>query len=415
MYKRILLIIIVIFLIIGGSIYISFDAKEEDKVREKQKQQQKDSIVSIYKYLDMEFNGENIIYSPLSIKSAFLMLKEGAKGETKEELDNLFSFDIPKKIKNTENLSLANTLFISNDFKASVKDSYIKTLKEKYNAEINYDDFTTPININNWVNKNTLGLIDRVLDSINPSTKLILVNALAIDLEWMNQFKTQNTTEGDFTLIDGSNYLATMMHNTYSDYASYYTDEEIKAVSLDLKKEGTTSLEFLAIMPNDITSYIKTFDNKELNRVSKKLTKISTKSKLNGKELKLRLSIPKFKFDHSLNFKKDLQDLGLNKTFTPEADFSKISKNLYVSDAIHKATIDFSEKGIKAAAVTALTLDVSSMKPESEFVEIEFNKPFVFVIRDKNTKEIWFMGVLTKPNNWENDQNFYEQTFEPEI
>lgn len=404
MVKRITLIFIIIIIVIGGAIYISYDAKKEDKIRENIKENEKSSLNSIYSYLKMELNDENIIYSPLSIRTAFSMLREGSSGETKEELDKLFTGVNIKKYKTSNKLSFANSLFINNNYKNNIKNSYIKTLKNKYFSEINYDDFNGPDAVNNWVNKNTLGLIDKVLDTLTPDEKLVLVNALAIDVSWMKKFETTNTYGEDFILLDDTEYKATTMHNTYSKYASYYKDEDLTAVSLDLEKINNVNLEFIAIMPNDLKQYVNTLDNKVVNKLLSKMVKVNESKKL-------RLSLPKFKFDYSLKLKEDLNALGLNKVFTSNAELEKIGKDLFVDDAIHKATIDLSEEGVKAAAVTAITLKANAMDT-SKYVDININKPFVFIIRDKNTSDIWFIGTVLKPNNWEDDKEEYNKGLE---
>ena len=389
--KNKIIIALVCLLLITGC---NFNKKENKENKENT------NNYNEYKYLSLEFKNQNIIYSPLSINSAFLMLKEGSEGKTYEELNNLFSKTNIKKYENTDKLSIANAVFINNDFKEKIKENYINSLKEKYNAEVKYDSFINADSINNWVSEKTLKLIDKIIDEITEDTKLILVNALGINIEWVNKFECTSTNGSDFTLVDGSNYLATTMHNTYYSNSSYYKDDNIQAVSLDLKQEGNTNLEFIAIMPNNINEYINNINNEEINKVIDKLIKVDFNNRL-------RLSIPKFKFDYELKLKEDLQSLGIKKVFTTEAELDKIGPNLYVSDALHKANIDFSEDGIKASAVTALIIKASTALEEN-YVDININKPFIFIIRDKESKDIWFIGTVLKPNSWEEDKEDYD-------
>lgn len=95
---------------------------------------------------------------------------------------------------------------------------------------------------------------------------------------------------------------------------------------------------------------------------------------------------------------------------TTGADFSNISNTiLYVSDALHKANIDFTEKGIKAAAVTVIVMaDKSMVATPTKPKEIKIDKPFLYMTRDKNTGEIWFVGTVYEPNYWENDKLDYQ-------
>ena len=129
------------------------------------------------RFLQLENEKKNKIYSPLSIKYALEMLKEGANGEAKEQISNIIGTYSSKKYINSENMSFANALFIKDSFKNSIKDSYVSTLSSKYNAEVVYDSFKTPNVLNSWVNNKTFKLIDSIADDIS-SEDFILVNAL---------------------------------------------------------------------------------------------------------------------------------------------------------------------------------------------------------------------------------------------
>jgi serpin B len=125
------------------------------------------------------------------------------------------------------------------------------------------------------------------------------------------------------------------------------------------------------------------------------------------------INIPKFKFDYELDFKADLQALGISSAFNQvNADFSRMaSEPLYVSDAVHKASLNFSEDGIKAAAVTAFVMKVGAMESEEEPqpVIIDIDHPFLFLIRDANNGTIWFVGTVYQPNLWADDADEYHR------
>lgn len=167
----------------------------------------------------------------------------------------------------------------------------------------------------------------------------------------------------------------------------------INALAMDLKRYNNVQLEFMAIMPNkDLNTYIENFTTDELNKITNKLT-LASETK-NG----LHIFMPKFRFEYELALKEDLIKLGIRDMFGGNADLSNISDVCtYVSEAIHKATIDVKMDGIKAAAVTGLGLKPISGKI-TKSKEIKIDKPFMFIIRDKNTGEIWFTGALYKPN-----------------
>ena len=139
-------------------------------------------------FLQLENNKQNMIYSPLSIKYALNMLNEGANRNTKTQIENLIgSLSLTKYNNIDEVLSLANSAYIRDTYSKDIKEEYIKTLNDKYNAEINYDSFNNANNINKWIENKTLGIIKNMIDDEvvqNPYTQMLLINALAIEMEW---------------------------------------------------------------------------------------------------------------------------------------------------------------------------------------------------------------------------------------
>lgn len=387
-----------------NSAYQSGDSTTEN---EPEKQQVEQSDFSI-NFLKLENNKQNMIYSPLSIKYALKMLNEGANGNTRGQIENLIGESNLSNYKNIDKvLSFANGLYIRNTYTKYVKEDYRKILIEKYNAEINYDSFSNADNINKWIENKTFGTIkNMVQDKLvqNLYTEMLLINALAIDMEWEKSFDAQYTTGKDFYLENGSTMNATTMNmNTNSDSVSYYKDENITALKMDLKKYDDTQLEFLAIMPEDnLSNYVETFSIDKLNNITKNL-KLASETASD-----VKITIPRFSFDYDLKLKNDLMNLGITDAFDPSvADFTKISDTgLHVSDALHKANIDFTEKGIKAGATTVIIMKDLFAKAINELIEI--NKPFLYVIRDKNTNETWFVGTVYEPNSWETDKATYE-------
>lgn len=411
-------ILIVILLIVVVAIFVLIMNKE-DKIGSKggstivgnksEKQQAMDTDFSM-SFLKLENDKQNMIYSPLSIKYALKMLNEGANGNTKTQIENVIGELNLTKYNNIDKLlSFANGVYIRDTYAKSVKEDYKKTLAEKYNAEINYDSFNNANNINNWIENKTLGIIKNMLrdETIqNLNNKMLLINALAIDMEWEDSFDSKDTRGADFYLEDGSSMNATTMHlETSSDSISYYKDNDITALTLDLKEYNNTQLEFVAIMPEEnLSDYVKNFSIHEFDNIIEK-SNLASKTK-NGVDI----SIPRFSFDYDLKLKKDLINLGITDAFDGAlADFSNISDTgLYVSDALHKANIDFTEKGIKAAAVTVIYMIDGIVLVEDKPIEINIDKPFLYVIRDKNTGEIWFVGTVYEPNSWENDKADYQ-------
>ena len=363
------------------------------------------------KFLKMENNKSNMIYSPLSIKYALNMLKDGADGNTKKQIDSLIGNEKVTKYENIgKTLSLANSVFIRDTFSNNVKDDYKELLIKNYNAELKYDPFENAKEVNNWIEKQTLGQIKNMLKDntvSNPDCKMILINALAIDMEWADSFSEEDTHGRPFYLENGEEVKATMMNQkNESEDVSYYVDNNITALSMNLEEYDNVQMECVVIMPNsNLHDYINSFSLDNLDKINKNLKKASdTKAGLD-------ISIPRFSYDYDLSLKNDLIDLGVKDAFDSSlADFSNMTdkSEIYVSDALHKANIDFSEKGVKAAAATVIYITEGMALEEEKPIEININKPFMYIIRDKETNEIWFIGTVYKPNLWENDKADYD-------
>ena len=251
-------------------------------------------------FLKLENQKQNMIYSPLSIKYALSMLKEGANGTTKEQIEKVLKDTTLTKYENIDEvLSLANGVFIRDAYEEIINEYYVEALENKYNAEIKYDGFKSARNINKWIENKTLGQIKNVLSDeqvTDPNNRLALINALAIDMEWKNMFDTAKTYGEEFKLEDGSTMSATMLHKeTSSGAAAYYKDDKVTALSMDLDTYEGTDLEFVAIMPNNnLPEYIETLTKENVDNIIENLKPASATK--NG----LKISIPKFSFDYEL-------------------------------------------------------------------------------------------------------------------
>jgi len=366
----------------------------------------------------MENDRTNMLYSPLSIKYALSMLKKGASNNTLAQIDKVLENTSLNKYENIDkNLSLANGLFIRDKYYKYVKEEYLNTLKEQYDAEVKQDEFKDAKNANQWIEDKTLGIIKNMLEDKlvqDPATVMLLINALAIDMEWEFKFDFYATYGRDFYKDDGELMEATTMSQQYFGNAlKYYEDDDLTVVVTNLKDYEGIQFEFMALMPNEnLSAFVENVTKSQINEIDKKLL-FASDAKANG----VIVRIPKFKFSHDLKLKEELIELGIEDVFDVfKADFSKMANpvvddiNLYVSEALHKADIEFSEDGIKAAAVTvfvmALEATASNVKSAPPKI-ISINKPFMFIIKERTTKDIWFTGSVYEPNLWENGKMEY--------
>lgn len=457
-------------------------------------------------FMQLENEKINKIYSPLSIKYALAMLSVGAKGETRKQIESVIGDYEAKQYTNSSNLSLANAMFIKNDFKDSVKSDYIDTLKKNYNAEVVYDDFTTPDKVNTWVSEKTLKLINNLVSDIS-EYKLILINALAIDMDWNekflenkgmhvryehenfgwggpesvlgNKFNNKDISAGmeidaslnnyDIVTKLGENSIRNTVGKAYREYINnpenaaeveellgsdrsdehinqvindylekyiseinsnykkvdvntefmLYVDDNVKAFAKDLKEYDGTTLQYIGIMPisEDLDSYIKNIDAKRINKIIGSLKELKLENFKDGVVTKIKGFIPKFKFEYNLDLLSDLKKLGINDVFDSEkSDLTHISdsKGLYIDAAIHKANIEFTQDGIKASAATFVGgrgagggFDYKYDVP-IEKIDLTFDRPYMFVIRDKQSGEVWFAGTVYEPTVWSEDADYEE-------
>ena len=193
-----------------------------------------------------------------------------------------------------------------------------------------------------------------------------------------------------------------------TDY-TFYVDDDIKVFQKDLKSYNGLSLEYIGFMPKNgsLDKFVETLDAKKLNNYISKLKTIELNNFTKGKITRITGLMPIFKFEYELELQKDLESLGVTNVFVPNhANLINLSsdKSLYISEAKHKANIEFSNEGIKAAAATVVggagdvncSFEYDYDVPVEE-IDITFDKPYMFIIRDKDNKEVWFAGTVYEP------------------
>lgn len=352
---------------------------------------------------------KNYMVSPYSVEIALSMLREGAKGDTLDELNKV----VPKRsiktliVKNKVNV--ANAIFIKTDYKKDMLPSYMDTLDQDYNADVVYDDFKTPDKINNWVNQETHGMIPKILDSMDRDFVLGIANAVAMEEKWKNPFECENTVGYAFTKRDGKQFDTAMMFQSYEDSVAYYKNDEMESIVIPYntynRKSGKEDekgeqLDFIGILPKDLDSYIQDFTMEDVSEITQN-------GRVAGYNYEITIGLPRFEFDFDYqSFKEALMMMGIQNVFAPGCDLSGMIQNhpdMYVNKAIHKTYVKVDEAGTKAAAVTyyGVTDGVTAMDDRKEYVSLILDKPFIFMIKDHKTNEILFFGVVYEPEKWD--------------
>ena len=355
----------------------------------------------------------NYMISPYSVELALSMLREGASGNALKELNRVVPERSIKTVTVKDKVNVANALFVKDIYKKDVKDSYYKKLRENYNAEILYDKFDDPTVINDWCNRETNGMIKKLLGQIKPDFVAGIANAVAMEEDWKEPFVCEKTSGYAFTKKNGKQYDTAMMFHDFDANAAYYEYEGTKGIVLPYKTynrltgkkvkkdEEGQQLDFIGILPDDIDKFIGNFDLDYIKNGPEKAKKAND-------EYEISVGLPRFSYDYTfVKFKKTLMDMGIKSVFKPNNGFSNMMDNhddFYIEDAIHKSFVEVNEKGTKAAAVTYFGLETSSLPAEKEFVSIIFDKPFVFLIKDHDSHEILFFGVVYEPEKWNGEK-----------
>ncbi len=350
----------------------------------------------------------NLFFSPFSVSTALSMVAEGAEGKTLEEMRNTLelsndssanreSFKNLLDSLNTKNagynLSVANAIWIEKTF--SVRQEFSSAVSTYYYASAQQADFVNNAegertNINNWVagktNNKILDLIPQ--GGLNSYTRLVIADAIYFYGNWAQQFNKNDTQNATFFVSQSENVSVPMMHLSKSENASYYSDNELKALEMDYQGND---LSMLILLPNQ---------NHSLSEVEAGLSS----AEISGIRAQLvrqpvQVWLPRFSMTRSKEMSDVLKELGMKSAFDPStADFSGINstEGLYISDVFHKAFINVNEAGTEAAAATAVVIAVTAIAP---LPELRADHPFLFFIMDKRTGAILFMGRVIDPTS----------------
>jgi serpin B len=357
--------------------------------------------VDLYKKYSNEFEDENVFFSPYSISSAFAMVYEGARGRTAEEIKDVFyfpnntaelrtSFAHMYNLINAPNkhyiLKTANALWVQKDFPLS--QNYLDVVEKFYGGKATNVDFVNNAEgarqtINSWVEEQTNGKIKDLIPKgvLNSLTHLVLINVIYFKGNWGHQFDKDATHKENFTTAEGN--VSVDMMFIEEDFP-YYENNETQVLELPYKGGNVSMIVFLP------KSNLSSFEaNLSLEKIEDLIDKLHTQ--------KVEVYIPKFKFETKYFMSEDLKEMGMSTAFSPGADFSGISSRggLLIQEVIHQAYIDVNEEGTEAAAATAISVGITALPTTAVF---KANHPFMFLILDKDTNEILFMGRVLNPS-----------------
>ena len=356
----------------------------------------------------------NVAVSPASITMALAMTWVGAKGATADELAQTLHLggdqpavlshwaELTKKLVDPNRpftLELANRLFV--DQHRELDTIFFDINMKTFGARTDVFDFQTQAEesrkkINVWVGQETQQKIKDLLPpgSVTAATRLVIVNAIYFLADWATPFDKAATSIQPFHVSPAEVKQAPTMHRT----GSYRIAHDKGATLLELPYKGGD-----VTRGADVSMYVLLPDLVDgLPAVEANLAETLRALQAKVAWAQVQIALPKFTIDPAtpLDLQKPLSDLGIKLAFTPSADFSGISKDakdpLFITSVLHKAFVKVDEKGTEAAAATAVVA-VTGAAPTTVPILFTADHPFVFVIVDRITGLILFIGRVASP------------------
>lgn len=345
----------------------------------------------------------NVLISPISIYLDLSMAYNGTAGTTHsamQEALGLKEIDAPtlnahslallqELTRNPEGITLdvANSIWYR-DHGITPLDSFLQINKQYYQALIKGTDFgpSTVGQINDWVNEKTHGKIPTILDQINPEDFMYLINAVYFKGAWKNSFDSTRTEDRTFESPGGAMQTPFMTSN---DRFNYLGNDSLQMVELPYGNGAFSMYVLLPAAKTDLDQFISGLQEETLSGWIAAMDSV-----------KIQLLLPKWKYRYEISdLKPVLSALGMGVAFTKQADFSRMypaDAGAYISKAVHKTYIDVNESGTEAAAATSIGMSVTSA-PLNPPPLMDVNRPFLYVIMDKSSGIVVFLGMVNDP------------------
>ncbi len=349
----------------------------------------------------------NLFFSPYSISGCLAMTCAGARGETASQMVQTLHLssdqaqlasafgELQRQLNAIEQkqgieLKVANGLWRQQGH--PFLPAFLDVAMTTYEAKLEQVDFRTQAEparqeVNNWVSQRTKGKITNLLQPgmVDPTTRLILVNAIYFKGQWAHPFNPTNTTHAPFSVTASHRVQAPLMHLK----ANFRYMEVEGAQLLELPYAGG-DLSMVLLLPKEsggLTALEGLLNQQTLDNWLKRVL-----------NLQVDVFLPKFKLTAQFSLARTLAQMGMRDAFSPAADFSGMdgARDLFISAVVHKAFVDVNEEGTEAAAATGTTMKLLAVRPQA-IPTFRADHPFIFLIRDTHSGSILFLGRVLDP------------------
>ncbi len=350
----------------------------------------------------------NLFCSPYSISTALALTAGGARGETEKQMTAALRLSLDRarlhpacaglqatlnKIQSSGHvrLSVANSLWPQK--KHPFLADYLDLARRCYDVEITPQDYEraaaeAAATINKWVEQKTQDKIKNIIPpgTLDALTRLVLVNAIYFKGNWAYPFKPDATQPAPFKLTGGKAVEARLM-NKQREYR-YAAADGVQVLELPYTGNELSMLVLLPEKADGLAALEQALTLARLETWTRQL-----------RQREVNVFLPKFKMTAKFELSRIMAALGMKDAFSGNADFSGMDgqRDLFISAILHKAFVDVNEEGTEAAAATAVVMRLTAiMEPEPPAV-FRADHPFLFLIREKSTGSILFLGRVADP------------------
>lgn len=361
---------------------------------------QKDFSFDLFFQLIESQDEDNIFISPYSIHTALHLAATGADGETRDEMDEVLRLQGEEVKEDASQLmewledfseknevSVANSMFLDEDI--PFRESFVDDGEKYFDAKV--DELPeTGEPINDWVEENTEGKIEELIDPgpIDPLTIAYLVNAIHFEGAWEKEFDEEYTQKDIF---HGEEEIEIEMMENRANY-SYFEGEDHRAISLNY---DNGDYRFNAFLPDRDSSLEEFYEQFDRNTYEENIDDMEKED--------VMVRLPKFTLEEDYDLVESLKSIGIERAFEKyEANFSDMvelkdmDRNVYISEVSHSSFMEVDEKGTEAAGATGVGIGVDSVEPS--YPVMEFDRPFFFTIEEPETETMIFKGHVEDPS-----------------
>jgi serpin B len=287
-------------------------------------------------------------------------------------------------------LAVANALMLVRDEKLAPE--YMTVVRDEYGGEV--FAHAGLADINKWVSRKTEGKIPQILDSLDPKTVAVLLNAVYFKARWQHVFAKEFTKDAPFNLAASRRVDVPTMHTTAHFAVAARTGYRAILLPYDVPTLG-----MIVVVPDALDGLAEVerrLDGAEFSALSAALAAPENRKYVD-------LALPRFKTAFAADLKAVFQQAGLNEPFGDHADFSGMTgrpaaeRPLKIDFIMHRAVIDVTEEGTEAAAVTAVGVGFASLPPPP--VPFAVDRPFLFYLVDNASGAVLFAGRIIDPRD----------------